>query len=213
MKTETGNLVIDRLVNTDGNINLTAGQNLILNTATDALVGDNITLTAQFGELSDVSGNALRIDSLDNGSVSAYSRVGNLAMREIAGDMYVGQIDISGNLNLTIDNGSVLDGNLEQVDDTQTQSALLSLWNDLQLTGSYAETKKTDQIASYEESMTQLYVDYWNLRNISGSEGNYTADPYDPNFIYEASAEEEDMLGNMRRASLLMKMISKHAIN
>ena len=26
MKTETGNLVIDRLVNTDGNINLTAGQ-------------------------------------------------------------------------------------------------------------------------------------------------------------------------------------------
>ena len=196
MKTETGNLVIDRLVNTDGNINLTAGQNLILNTATDALVGDNITLTAQFGELSDVSGNALRIDSLDNGSVSAYSRVGNLAMREIAGDMYVGQIDISGNLNLTIDNGSVLDGNLEQVDDTQTQSALLSLWNDLQLTGSYAETKKTDQIASYEDSMTQLYVDYWKLRNISGSEGNYTADPYDPNFIYEASAEEEEMLDN-----------------
>ena len=44
--------------------------------------------------------------------------------------------------------------------------------------------------------MTQLYVDYWNLRNISGSEGNYTADPYDPNFIYEASAEEEEMLDN-----------------
>ena len=196
METATGDLIIDRLVNTDGNIKLSAGQDLVLNTGTNALVGDNITLRAEFGQLSDTSGNALRIDSRDNGSVSAYSRVGDLALREIDGDMYVGQIDISGNLNLTIDNGSVLDGNLEQVDDTQTQAALLALWTDLQLTGSYAETKKTDQIASYEDSMTQLYVDYWNLRNISGTAGNYTADPYDPNFIYQASDDEEEMLGN-----------------
>ena len=196
MQTATGNLVIDRLVNTDGNINLKAGQDLVLNTGTDALVGDNITLTAEFGQLSDTSGNALRIDSRDNGSVSAYSRVGDLAMREIDGDMYVGQIDISGNLTLTIDNGSVLDGNLEQVDDTQTQSALLSLWNDLQLTGSYATTKKNNQVASFEDSMTNLYNDYWEMRNITEVNGSYVANPYDPNFAYTATAEEQDALNN-----------------
>ena len=196
MQTATGNLVIDRLVNTDGNINLKAGQDLVLNTGTDALVGDNITLTAEFGQLSDASGNALRIDSRDNGSVSAYSRVGDLAMREIDGDMYVGQIDISGNLTLTIDNGSVLDGNLEQVDDTQTQSALLSLWNDLQLTGSYATTKKNNQVASFEDSMTNLYNDYWEMRNITEVNGSYVANPYDPNFAYTATADEQAALNN-----------------
>ena len=165
MKTATGNLKIDRLVNTDGNIDLTAGQDLIVTTATNALVGDNISLKAEFGEIRDASGGTIRfnlIDSVDNGSVSAYSRVGDLAMVETDGDMRVGVIDISGNLTLTVDNGSLLDGNLEQVDDTQTQAALLALWDDLQLTGSYAETKKTNQVSSFEDTMTQLYVDYWN---------------------------------------------------
>ena len=199
MKTATGNLKIDRLVNTDGNIDLTAGQDLIVTTATNALVGDNISLKAEFGEIRDASGGTIRfnlIDSVDNGSVSAYSRVGDLAMVETDGDMRVGVIDISGNLTLTVDNGSLLDGNLEQVDDTQTQAALLALWDDLQLTGSYAETKKTNQISSFEDTMTQLYVDYWNLRNVTESDGTYVADAYDPNFTYEASAAEEDMLDN-----------------
>ncbi|MGC6517441.1 MAG: hypothetical protein ACON49_05385 [Candidatus Puniceispirillaceae bacterium] len=199
MKTATGNLKIDRLVNTDGSIDLSAGQDLIVTTATNALVGDNISLKAAFGEIRDAAGGELRFDLLDgadNGSVSAYSRIGDLAMREISGDMRVGVIDISGNLNLTVDNGDLLDGNLEQVDDTQTQAALLALWDELQLTGSYAETKKTNQIDTYEDTMTQLYVDYWNLRNVDETDDGYVYDAYDPNFSYEASEAEEEMLGN-----------------
>ena len=199
MQTATGDLQIDSLVNTDGSIELVAGQDLILTTASDALVGDNISLSAQFGEIRDVSGNALRVnllDGVDNGSLSAYSRVGDLALVETSGDMRVGVIDISGNLDLTVTNGDLLDGNLEQVDDTQTQSALLALWNDLQLTGSYAETKKADQEASFEDAMTQLYIDYWALRNITGDNGSYSADAYDPNFSYVADADEQAMLDN-----------------
>ena len=44
--------------------------------------------------------------------------------------------------------------------------------------------------------MTQLYVDYWNLRNVTASGDSYEADPYDPNFTYDASEGEENMLGN-----------------
>mgnify|MGYP000291077933 CR=1 FL=1 len=199
MQTATGNLQIDRLVNTDGNIDLSAGQDLILTTTSNALVGDNISLRAEFGEIRDVSGNALRfdlLDSADNGSVSVYSRVGDIAMVETQGDMRVGVIDIAGNLNLTVDNGSLLDGNAEQIDDTQTQSALLALWTALALTGSEAETKKADQQSSYEDTMTQLYVDYWNLRNVTDDDGTYVADAYDPNFSYVADADEEAMLDN-----------------
>ena len=199
MQTATGDLQIDSLVNTDGSIELVAGQDLILTTASDALVGDNISLSAQFGEIRDASGNALRVnllDSADNGSLSAYSRVGDLALVETAGDMRVGVIDIAGNLDLTVTNGDLLDGNLEQIDDTQTQSALLALWNDLQLTGSNAETKKADQEASFEDAMTQLYIDYWALRNITEDDGSYSADAYDPNFSYVADDDEQDMLDN-----------------
>ena len=199
MQTATGNLRIDRLVNTDGNIALVAGQDLVVTTTTNALVGDNISLTAEFGEVRDVSGNALRfdlLDSVDNGSVSVYSRVGDLAMVETAGDMRVGVIDISGNLDLTVTNGDLLDGNLEQTDDTQTQAALLALWSDLALTGDNADTKVAAQETSYEETMTQLYVDYWNLRNVTEEDGTYVADAYDPNFSYVADEDEQDMLDN-----------------
>ena len=170
-----------------------------MTTATNALVGDNISLTAQFGQIRDVSGNAVRfdlLDSADNGSLSAYSRVGDLALVEVQGDMRVGVIDIAGNLDLTVDNGSLLDGNLEQVDDTQTQSALLALWTDLALTGDNADTKKANQQTSYEQTMTQLYVDYWNLRNVRDEDGTYVADAYDPNFSYVADEDEEEMLDN-----------------
>ncbi|MGC6439628.1 MAG: leukotoxin LktA family filamentous adhesin [Candidatus Puniceispirillaceae bacterium] len=198
METEVGNLDIERLVNTGGNIILSAGQDLTLNTGTNALVGDNISLTANFGAVADQSGNAIRTNLLDNtsGALSVYSRKGNVALVETSGDLRVGQININGNLDINVPSGDLLDGNTEQVDDTQTQTALLSLWTDLGLLGAEAETKKQNQISKYEDSMTQLYVDYWNLRNVEASGGSYTADPYDPNFSYDASADEEAMLNN-----------------
>ena len=201
METEVGSLTIDRLVNTDGNVVLTAGQNLQVNTTDNAITGDNISLTAEFGSVTDSSGNTIRVNTLDNGSLSVYARQGDVDITEIttdgtANNLYVGTIDIAGNLNLTVDNGSLLDGNVEQVDDTQTQAALLALWTELSLTGTYADTKKDAQIDSYEDSMTQLYVDYWNLRNVAASGDSYEADPYDPNFTYDASEGEENMLGN-----------------
>ena len=201
METEVGSLTIDRLVNTDGNVVLTAGQNLQVNTTDNAITGDNISLTAEFGSVTDSSGNTIRVNTLDNGSLSVYARQGDVDITEIttdgtANNLYVGTIDIAGNLNLTVDNGSLLDGNVEQVDDTQTQAALLALWTELSLTGTYADTKKDAQIDSYEDSMTQLYVDYWNLRNVTASGDSYEADPYDPNFTYDASEGEENMLGN-----------------
>ena len=83
METEVGSLTIDRLVNTDGNVVLTAGQNLQVNTTDNAITGDNISLTAEFGSVTDSSGNTIRVNTLDNGSLSVYARQGDVDITEI----------------------------------------------------------------------------------------------------------------------------------
>ena len=45
--------------------------------------------------------------------------------------------------------------------------------------------------------MTLLYNDYWELRNVQeNSDGDYIAEAYDPNFTYEATADERSVLND-----------------
>ena len=155
-------------------------------------------MKAKYGSLTDVSGNAIRIDSQGTVALSAYSRTGEINIAEVAGDLiWVKQIDSISNVTLSTTNGSILDGNDEQTDDVTTQAALLALWNELSLTGQRAEDKKTAQIASYNNEMNDLYRDYNALRNVTEvSPGVYVREVYDPNFTYTATADERAALNN-----------------
>ncbi|EHI49802.1 hemolysin-type calcium-binding region [SAR116 cluster alpha proteobacterium HIMB100] len=198
IESREGNLNFVNLTNTgDGTVDLYAGENISLTTATTALRGGDITMKAKYGSLTDVSGNAIRIDSQATGALSAYSRTGEIDIVEVAGDLRVKQIDSISNVTLSTTNGSILDGNDEQTDDVTTQAALLALWNELSLTGQRAEDKKTAQIASFNNEMNDLYRDYNELRNITEvSPGVYIREVYDPNFTYTASADERAALNN-----------------
>ena len=55
-KAETDDLIFSSLTNTSGNINLYAGEDIVIDTSSTALQGDNITLKAQYGSISNQGG-------------------------------------------------------------------------------------------------------------------------------------------------------------
>ncbi len=193
-----GNLNFVNLTNTgNGDVKLYAGESISLTTASTALRGSDISLTAKYGSLSDVSGNAIRLDSQGTGALTAYSRTGAIDIVEVAGDLRVKQVDSISDVTLATVNGSILDGNDEQTDDVTTQAALLALWNELSLTGQRAEDKKTAQKVSYVNEMNDLYRDYNELRDVTEtSPGVYIRTTYDPDFTYTATADERAALNN-----------------
>ncbi|MGC6512260.1 MAG: leukotoxin LktA family filamentous adhesin [Parvibaculales bacterium] len=195
LTSDNGNLRFAQLTNVDGDVILEAGENIYLNTQSNILVGDTVSLRANYGEIADTSGNAVRVNTLD-GTFSAYSRAGNINVVETEGDISVRQINTVGDVTLATLNGSILDGNTEQTDDAAAQAALLALWTDLQLTeDTGALDKRNDQIAGYNRSMEQLYQDYYTLRNLSQeANGAYVYDDYDVNFSYTATTEERQAI-------------------
>ena len=196
-KSDADDLLFTNLENTAGNVSLYAGQNIVIDTGTNALQGDNITLTAQYGSISNQGGGTLRLNTLSGGIVNAYSRDGDIDITELSGDLYIESIDTIGNVVITTQSGSLLDANAAQTNDEETQSALLSLWDDLGLRGDNATTKLNDQVASYNDSQENLYEDYFELRNVSiDDNGTASADAYDADYEYEISTEERN---NLRR--------------
>ena len=198
MTSQDGNLIFDNLTNTgNGDVVLFAGEDIRIDTDVAVLRGNDIDLTAEVGAIVNLGSGDLRINSVDNGTLSALSRSGNISITEISDDIRVKRIDAVGNVSLTTDNGSIMDANEIQTDDAAAQATLLSLWNDLALTGSDALAKKDDQIEAHEREMTLLYNDYWDLRNVQeNDDGVYVADAYDPNFQYEATASERSALND-----------------
>ena len=198
MTSEDGNLIFDNLTNTgNGDVVLFAGEDLRINTDAAVLRGNDIDLTAEVGAIVNLGTGDLLINTVDNGTLSALSRSGNIEITETSQGLRVKRIDAIGNVSLTVSGGDITDANAIETDDTAAQATLLSLWNDLELTGDAASDKKDDQIDAHEAEMTLLYNDYWELRNVQeNSDGDYIAEAYDPNFTYEATADERSALND-----------------
>ncbi len=73
LSSENGDLRFASLVNSAGDIDLQASENIYLTTTDNALTGENINLRANYGELADLSGNAIRVNTGD-GTLSAFAR-------------------------------------------------------------------------------------------------------------------------------------------
>ena len=200
LKSLEGNINVRTFTNTTpGTVDIYAGESLTFDTASTALRAEDLNLTAKYGSISDIGGNTVRIDTQNDGLFNAYSRTDGLNFTEVAGDLNVGVVDSISNVSLTTLAGGIKDGDARQVDDVAAQAALLALWNDLQLTGQQAESKRAAQISNFEGEMTSLYHDYWDLRDVqetSAGSGQYVAQNYDPNFTYQASSDERAALNN-----------------
>ena len=199
LRTETGTMRFADLANTSGDVSLYAGQDIITNTGSGgtAIAGDNITMTAVYGSITEAGGGTINVDTNNQGSLNVRSRAGNLDITEVAGNLHLGTVDAIGDVSLTTLSGSIIDANDVQTDDLTTQAELLNLWQDLKLRGNDAEQKRTAQIASYNSEMTDLYGDYWRLRDVQQTpDGQYIAQDYDPNFSYSATADERQAMNN-----------------
>ena len=199
LRTETGTMRFADLANTSGDVSLYAGQDIITNTGSGgtAIAGDNITMTAVYGSITETGGGTINVDTNNQGSLNVRSRTGNLDITEVAGNLHLGTIDAIGDVSLTTLSGSIIDANNVQTDDLTTQAELLNLWQDLKLRGNDAEQKRYTQIASYNSEMTDLYADYWRLRDVQQTpDGQYIAQDYDPNFSYSATADERQAMNN-----------------
>src|SRR5207237_3905404 len=76
----------------------------------------------------------------------------------------------TGNVILNVVDGNLLDANSSQTVDTRTRDDLLGgVWKDLGLTsGTGANQKVLDTIASYKATKEQEYRTYWKYRNLQG---------------------------------------------
>ncbi|MDC1135924.1 hypothetical protein OAT45_04360 [Alphaproteobacteria bacterium] len=199
LRTETGTLRFADLANSSGDVSLYAGQDIITNTGSGgtAIAGDNITMTALYGSITETGGGTINVDTNNQGLLNIRSRTGNLDITEVAGNLHLGTVDAIGDVSLTTLSGSIIDANDVQTDDLTTQAELLNLWQDLKLRGSDAVQKRDNQITAYNTEMTQLYNDYWRLRNVQQTpSGQYIAQDYDPNFSYTATADERQAMNN-----------------
>jgi hypothetical protein len=98
------------------------------------------------------------------------------------GTMLVDKVlSIGGNVRLSA-TGFILDNNPVETIDSRTWDQLLSYWDTLGLREGTDENaaKQALQIAAFENSQTQAYEQYWQIRRMQGDAGA----TYDPNFVY-----------------------------
>jgi hypothetical protein len=172
----------------NGAIGSTAfGQQLLVNTGFSAL-------DRTFGDPSTTSG--IILNPYYGLSASA---AGDIGIRStgwsgnIDGSILVDQVlSLGGNVVLS-STGRILDNEPLQTIDSRTYDQLLSYWDDLGLLadGSVDPSdptaavrtangdKQAAQIAAYENSKTQEYLQYWHIRDTQSDGGLH----YDPNFV------------------------------
>ncbi len=197
LRSEAGTLRFANLNNTSGDVSLYAGQDILTSTGVNAIAGDNITMTALYGEVAEIGGGSIHVNTNNQGSLNIVSRTGDLDITEVSGDLYLGTVDAIGDVTITTNSGSIIDANQVQSDDLTTQAELLNLWADLKLRGNDASQKRQEQIDAYNSEKTALYNDYWRLRDVQQTpDGQYIAQDYDPNFVYRATPEEQAAMNN-----------------
>lgn len=170
------------LIQTSDNVKLAAQRHVTMGGADSLIRGRRIDLTARSGSIGSEQ-LAVRLDTADgrDGLFTA-SAGGNIHVNETAGDLRLWQVSANGDVVIATTDGSILDGNTTEVRDDRTYEQLLSLWEDMELTGTAAEARAAAMVQAYERGQEAEYRQYWKLRNVRYQDGQWVADDYDPNF-------------------------------
>lgn len=114
--------------------------------------------------------------------------LGNIYVQEKSGDLRVDSITTSGNVWVSVPNGSLIDANQSQVRDDRTYAELSAgVWSDLGLTANTGyDQKLANTIDSFVGAKSQEYETYWSFRHMQ-PDGGVT---YDSGFVVHLSAAE-----------------------
>ena len=180
LATTRGDLLINSVTASQGDVNLTADGHIRTTATGTAVTGENISLVSLNGGI-----HGLQVETLGNDSVLSARAVGDIHLQEATGDMRVRQIaSVTGDVQLTTP-GRLLDANtVEQVDE-QTRGELLSLWTEMGLTGTASQGALNRNLTSQQALLQQQYENYFRMRDLKRQDdGSYTAKAYDASFSF-----------------------------
>ncbi|MDP1688111.1 leukotoxin LktA family filamentous adhesin [Hydrogenophaga sp.] len=186
LATTRGDLLINSVTASQGDVNLTADGHIRTTAAGTAVTGQNVSLVSLNGGIHGLMDSlALQVETLGNDGVLSARAVGDIRLQEATGDMRVRQIaSVTGDVHLATP-GRLLDANsVEQVDE-QTRGELLSLWTEMGLTGTASQVALNRNLASQRTVLQQQYENYFRMRDLKRQDdGSYTAKAYDASFSY-----------------------------
>lgn len=156
----------DPVLTSAGAISLTARANLVQKAGT-TISGGDISLTSHTAALGS-TGNAIRVATNGAGRLSASAK-DLINISQSNGDIRVKEIvSHLGDVVLTAEDGSILDGNDDVRTDFRSTDELKEMWkNQLGLTD--GDSERFDALLrSYEAERNRLYAEYWEARDSTG---------------------------------------------
>jgi len=195
LRTATGNLVYDSLRAVSGNVSLTADAGIFAVDEDSLIEGRNVLLTAEHGGIG-TSSAPVRVDTLAAaaGGLQATS-VDDIHIVETAGDLYLVKAESKGGtVAITAQDGSIIDNNTQQTQDTRATSDLLRLYDEMLLKGEGAEESADRTVSAYERQKTRDYQTYWKYRmRQSAADGTpLSSDSYLPEATIRLTDAERD---------------------
>lgn len=185
--TARGDLVINSVSSTQGDVNLSAEGSIRSTTAGTSITGNNVNLVSLNGGIHGLMDNlALQVDTLGTSSVLSAAAVGDIRLQEATGDMRVRQVaSAAGDVFLTTP-GQLVDANTVEQTDEQTRNQLLALWTEMGLTGPAAQAALERNLQSQKVLLQQQYENYFRMRNLKRQDdGSFTADAYNASFRFQ----------------------------
>ncbi|WP_210546939.1 leukotoxin LktA family filamentous adhesin [Rhodoferax sp. PAMC 29310] len=194
--TSRGDLLINSVSATQGDVNLTADGDIRTSVAGTAVTGQNVSLVSINGGIHGLMDTlALQVETLGTaGSLSA-SAVGDIRLQEATGDLRVKQVaSVTGDVHLAAP-GRLLDANTVEQEDIQGRTALLGLWKEMGLTGSESQDALDRSLESQTGQLKQQYESYFRMRRLHlNGDGSYIADAYNANFKFELTPNQATSL-------------------
>ncbi|WP_083607911.1 filamentous hemagglutinin N-terminal domain-containing protein, partial [Thalassospira sp. TSL5-1] len=190
-----GSLVLSDLKAGRGSIGLRADFDIVTS-GNGVIKGHDVELIARNGRIGTSDG-VLRVDTdaANGGKLTAKAARGDINVEETSGDLIVNRIETVGDVSIKVSDGSLIDGNTDETEDTDTAQQLLDLFDSLDLMGSDADAKKDAQVKAYETEQKSLYDDYFSMRNLKrDGDGKYVADAANADFTYTVSETERASL-------------------
>ncbi len=200
---------------TNGGIYVNAPQGALVINAVDAGGDQAVSLTSELGmtgfnSSNLITGGNVTLDS--GGIVGAVTTPINLDVGQEAadqlnltakGDVYVTQesgnlplfaLNTTGQADIVVDNGSLVNVNTNEHIDPRTEQQLESgVWSELQLTGTEAQTKIQDTLNEYQLTQDQQYQAYWadvDLLEANGLTGDQLNPTDNSNLIVPLSSSD-----------------------
>ncbi|WP_307719045.1 beta strand repeat-containing protein [Massilia glaciei] len=104
-----------------------------------------------------------------SGGIVDATAYGDIGLHQLGGDMYIGHVSTTANVNLTAD-GSLLDG--RAIDSKDRSAELEALWAKRNMKGGAADSDSK----AFENSVNGQYRNYWNLMSLgsAGADGVFT---------------------------------------